>query len=129
MKKNVLIVFCFGLFTLSCNNPFVDSGSSNKAIYKAPKDICGEIVFQEKIGEDFQQALDEILKRKMIQGWGNIFLETKKLQEITDLNGNIVNKILYLVIVKDKDTNRKVHAWNEVIDDTSNLYFINWCPD
>lgn len=31
MKKNVLIVFCFGLFTLSCNNPFVDSGSSNKS--------------------------------------------------------------------------------------------------
>ncbi len=128
MKKLILSTIFLGLLA-ACNNPFADNDGSNKAVYKAPKDVCGEIIFQEKIGEDFQQALDEILKRKMIQGWDNIFLETKKLRVVTNLRGNEINKNLYLVVVKDKDTNRKVHAWNEVIDDVGNLYFINWCPD
>lgn len=29
MKKIILIIFCFGIFIVSCNNPFTNNGGSN----------------------------------------------------------------------------------------------------
>lgn len=106
-------------------------------VYKADKDMCGEIVFKERLGGDFDSALKKITGEKKEEfskscpdnPCQDVMIETKKAQEVRDLNNNLVDVYLYFIIVKDKNTNLKVHAISEAIDADGNLYNLNWCPD
>ncbi len=107
-----------------------------KIIYRASKDICGDIVYSEKLAADFDSAFAkfEIMKKAEFNKCPNdpcydISLESKKVQELKDINGNIVDKVMYLIDVKDNDTNLPVTALSNAIDDEWNLYNINMCND
>ena len=119
--------------------PTPKSGLSRTGVlvYKADKDMCGEIVFVEKLGENFNSVLKEITTQKKEEfskscpdnPCQEVVIETTKAQEVRDLNNNLMDVALYFIIVKDKNTNLKVHAVSEAIDADGNLYNLGWCPD
>ena len=129
------IIVLFGIIFIS--GYFKQEGTSNKIVYKADKDMCGEIIFTKKLADDFNSAYEilELEKKEEFSKYcpdnpcNEVELESKKVQEVTDLNGNIINMDLYFIKVKDKSTGLSVHSLSEAIDGKGNLYYLNWCLD
>ena len=115
----------------------IQEGTSDKAVYKADKDMCGEIIFSKKLADDFNSAYGmlELEKKDQFSKYCpnnpcyEVELESKKAQEVTDINGNIVNIDLYFITVKDISTGLSVHALSDALDGEGNLYRLEWCPD
>lgn len=144
MKKilALLILISFIIIGYAVTNEISTKNKSlvpktDKIVYRADKDMCGEIIFSKKLAENFNSALkmleaekkDEFSKYCPNNPCHEIELESKKVQELKDVYGNVVNINLYFIKVKDKSTGLSVHSLSEAIDEDGNLYYLHWCPD
>lgn len=138
--KQLLILLLVLIFSAGCttiNGISTKEEPSAESVYKADKDMCGEIVFSRKLDDDYNSAFKIFEAEKEVEYSkycpGNpcheIELESNKVQELKDLAGNIVNLDLYFMKIKDKNTGVIVSTISEAIDEKGNLYNLHWCND
>lgn len=147
MKKILLLLMLISIIVIGCTvtneisttkkPPVHKYKIKDDIIYRADKEVCGVIVFSKNLAEDFNSAYNilETEKKDKFSKYcpdnpcHEIELESTKVQELKDLNGDVVNLDLYLIKVKDKSTGVIVHSLSEAIDEEGNLYYLRGCLD
>ena len=133
----VLTLLVCTLFLAGCSSSAPPEKSSGRTTYKADKDLCGNIVFSRKLGEDYDSALAILSteKKNLFSKYcpdnpcAEVEIAPHKVQELTDLDGNKVDLDIYLISVKDASTKVLLHSLSEAIDEEGNLYDVAFCPD
>ena len=135
MKYSFLIfrlLIVFSTLFIACNkNPKDDEfnltkGQSFKIIHGA----CGSIVFLEKIGSDFDSALDSVIKLRepmiiaqpRVEGY---YIE----KEIMTIDFHYDDRVFYSIGFIDKIKNFHIFSLSDVIDSEGNYFYIYWCED
>ena len=101
-------------------------GQSFKIIHGA----CGEIVYKEKIANDFDSALDYLitLREPMIiaeTGVEEYYVE----KEIMKIDFNYDDREFYSIGFIDKINNFLIFSLTDIIDSEGNYFYIIWCED
>ena len=122
----------FSTFFISCDTNLKDDefkltkGQSFKVIHG----VCGTIVYQEKIGNDFDSALDSIIKLRepiiIAEPWVEEYYVEKKRMTI-DFNHD--DRDFYSIGFIDKLQNFHIFSLTDVIDSEGNYFRIRWCKD
>ena len=108
----------------------------NQTQYKITNGACGSVIYQEKIGINFETAYNVLEKQKTEEfskycpdaPCYEIELDYYKI-DVVDENNITPSEQFYAIQVLDKSTKMLVHSVSEVITDRGNLYKISWCPD
>lgn len=106
-------------------------------ILRADKDVCGDISFKISLTSDYESALakyttlmtDEYTRWCPQQPCYNIRIDSEKVQEVEDLDGNVVDIDLYILSIVDTETETKLTSIHDAIDSYGNWYEIEWCED
>ena len=101
-------------------------GQSFKVIHGA----CGSIVYQEKIGNDFDSALDSVIKLRepmvIAEPWVEEYYVEKGIMTIDFVYDD---REFYSIGFIDKVKNLHIFSLTDVIDSKGNYYCIRWCDD
>ena len=130
---------CIILLT-SCNESVFENNKNLKfsedpalkknQVFKIIKGPCGDIRYESRIGQDYESALDSLVKKRMS------FLNAE-----TNADGYYIDKDTISVDFKydnrlfiahgfrrQKD-NQYIFSIADVIDSNGNYFIINWCDD
>ncbi len=142
-KTNIWILLfsylCIIVLT-SCNESMFENNENLKfsedpilkknQIFKITKGPCGDIRYESKIGQDYELALDSLVKHRM-----------SILNAETNGEGYYIDKDTISVDFKYDDRlfiahgfrrvkdNQYIFSISDVIDSNGNYFIINWCED
>ena len=101
----------------------------NNKIYKLGGYGCGTIVYEGRIGNDFDSALDplRIIYKQTLEhyGEGGYYIDKEKI--IVDFSYD--SRDFFLLTFIDK---KNIYNWlltSIVIDEKGNYFYVNWCED
>lgn len=110
------------------NNTIIEEETifENNKKFKIIHGACGSIMYLERIGNDFDSALDSLIKLRepSIQG-KEYYIETEKMT----IDFNHDDRVFYSVCFKNKVTNLILFGLTDVIDSNGNWFGILWCED
>ena len=121
----------FSTFFIACdknpqNEEFnLTKGQSFEIIHGA----CGSIVYQEKIGCDFDSALDYVIKFRepfVAEPWVEEYYVKKEKMTI---DFNYDDREFYSIGFIDKLKGLYIFSLMDVIDSEGNYFYIYWCGD
>jgi hypothetical protein len=89
---------------------------------------CGSIIYQDRIGKDFDSALDSLIK-KMIPYHGLSQIEYYIDSEMITVDFNYDDRKFYSIGFRRKANDMYIFAISHVIDSNGNCFNILWCDD
>lgn len=136
MKSIFNILYILTALIVGCQKEDVVSKEEEWQLdtqYEILSGACGTLTFKDKIGNDFNSALDslEVLQQRFLtegcprNPCHKYYTEKRKIE----VNFNKDNRDFYGIIFMDSTNNLSIFSMNDVLDTKGNYYFINWCPD
>ena len=131
----LLSVFTTSFF-ISCSTNETDT-SIMKESYSIEEGACGNIVLIERLGEDFEEAVQKYETEKSEfylsfcpdeKPCSEIILEFVDL-EVYNSNGKSPEVTFKGVMILDKDTGELLQSMSDAITSNGYHYTISWCPD
>jgi hypothetical protein len=121
---------------LSCTQYETNSINMEES-YSIEEGACGNIILNQKLGEDFEKAI-QIFEAEKSEFYlsscpdenpcHEIRLEYLDI-EVTDSNGKSPEIVFKGIRILDKNTGEMVQSVSDVITSNGYHYSINWCPD
>lgn len=132
MKQLIIFILTIVLI-LSCKNNIEVSEPNSTKIPIV--NMCGTIEYKEKIGNDFDSALDSLIK-KYEPAWNILVTEGHYSgkgynidEKIIDVDYNYDNRKFIFITFTDKANDYNILNANDIIDDKGNHYWYVACED
>ena len=94
--------------------------------FKIIHGACGSIMYDSRFGNDFDSALDSLIKHnELFIGGREYYIEKEKMT----IDFNYDNRDFYSISFIDKVQNFHIFSLSDVIDNNGNHFFILWCED
>jgi hypothetical protein len=136
--KYVFISITILSLIVGCKNdePILNESNKNQTQYRITQGACGSVIYQEKIGTNFESAYNELEKRETEyfskycpdEPCYDVELDYYQIK-VVDENNIIPREQFFAIRVLNKHTNMLLHSVSEVITNNGNLYKISWCLD
>jgi hypothetical protein len=91
---------------------------------------CGSIMYQSRIGNNFDSALDSLIKRREPAIFANTWVEEYYTEKkIMTIDFNYDGRAFYSIGFMDKSQGFHIFSLTDVIDSEGNYFAILWCED
>jgi len=129
--KQIFFCFLLSLFFTSCKKTFTDDETLFKKhkTFKIIDGACGSIKYQGKIGNNFDSALDSLIKLREPFIYGNPRVEEYYIEkEIMTIDFKYDDRVFFSIGFTDS---RGLHIFSltDVIDSKGSYFVIRWCKD
>lgn len=128
--KQILFSILFVTLFFACDENSEESMFYENKTFPIIHGACGSIMYQGRIGNNFDSALDSLIKRREPMIYANTWVKEYYIEKETmTIDFNYDNRMFYSIGFIDKVQKIHIFSLSDVIDSNGNYFTILWCED